>query len=73
MLGLEIRIVSKTKESLLLLLQEIKEEIEGGACSMYLPLNDADESEADFSISDIKDLDLYSNWDDCLSIEREFK
>ena len=71
MLGLEIRIVSKTKEGLLLLLDEIKQEIDKGHTNMFLPLNDKDNSQADYSISEIGYADhLYSNWDDCLSIER---
>lgn len=69
MLGLEIRAISQTKDGLTKVLEEILKEIKNGSTNMYLPLNDCiKNTESDFSICDIKNLDLYDNWDECSAI-----
>ena len=72
MIGLEIKIAGKTKADLLILLKEVLEEVENGSTSMYIPMNDPNDCEASFSISKIGTLDVFDDWNDCISIERDF-
>ena len=67
-IGITIKIASNTKESALILLQELIEEIEDGAVSMYYPLNDSDNTEGDISVVSLNNKDLYDNWDECLTL-----
>jgi hypothetical protein len=63
MYGLEIKITADSKDELLALLEEVKEEVEAGHISMWIPSeNDA---EADFSIVEADDITVFDDWGDC--------
>lgn len=67
-IGITIKIASNTKESALILLKELIEEIQNGTVSMYYPLNDNDNTQGDISVVSLNDKDLYDNWDECSTL-----
>ncbi len=67
-IGIEIKVASNTRDSAILLLKKCIEEIENNADNMYFPLNDEDNTEADFSVVDLEEKDLYDDWDECLAV-----
>lgn len=70
-MGIEIKAISQIKESLVLVLKQVIEEIENGSVNMYLPLNDEYNTEADFSLVELNSLDLYDDWSECKSYEHK--
>lgn len=62
MLGLEIKVVGKTKKCLLKGLQEAIKEIKYGHTNMYIPLNDPDDTEIDYSVCDVGELTVFCDW-----------
>ena len=74
MLGLEIKVVGKTKEHLLKGLQEAIKEIEYGHTDIFLPLNDPDNTQVDYSICNVGGLTVFCNWDDSFVVlAKDFK
>ena len=67
-IGIKIKIASNTRNSAIVLLKKCIEEIEDNADSMYFPLNDEDNTEADLSVVNLEGKDLYENWDECLTV-----
>lgn len=65
MLGLEIKITGSCKADILSMIDEVRKELENNADNMYIPANDIAGSEADFSLCEIGELDIYDNWDNC--------
>lgn len=71
--GVQIRAIGKSKERIMEILKEAICEIENGTTSMYIPLNDKDNTQCDISLCVIKEdnLYLYGNWDNALTLTHE--
>lgn len=67
-IGIEIKITSNTRESAIKLLKECVQEVENSTNSMYFPLNDEDNTEADISVVNLDGESIYDNWDECLTV-----
>lgn len=71
-IGIELKIVSNTRQSAIDLLKLCVEEIEAGTNSMFYPLNDINRTEADISVVRVGDEGVYNDWDDCLTESSNF-
>mgnify|MGYP003404212109 CR=1 FL=1 len=67
-IGVEIKITSSTRESAIKLLKECIQEVENNTNSMYFPLNDEDNTEANISVVNLGGESIYDNWDECLTV-----
>jgi hypothetical protein len=64
-MGIQLKIASNTRASAINLLKLCIEEIEAGTNSMFFPLNDHDDTEADISVVRLNDEfdGVYDSWD----------
>lgn len=62
MFGIQIRARGKSKSQLIKILKEAIEEIENNHTSVYIPLNDEDNTDCDLNVCNIGDMDFCDNW-----------
>jgi hypothetical protein len=70
-IGIKLKVASDTRESAIYLLKKCIEEIEIGRNSMFYPLPDDDDTEADISVVLLdNDEGVYDSWSHCFTLPR---